>query len=190
VNKRYTVQWLVMLVDRSGHRSAPRSSLLNHNVDLSAHHPQPTPLAIYIVMFENADDDVGRVLDAVHKARDDLKGLRTSRHSMIPSSLSKADVALDKLSCNLSLLTGSSKALCIFRGVALRETITSTTTSLSEALVQDMEAITSHLRSMKPTGSEKILGDLNEQECQNILELADCYDRTIFSVLTKHNVCV
>jgi hypothetical protein len=128
-------------------------------------------------------------MSAVRKARDDLKQLQTSRHWTIPSSLAKAYIALDKLFCNLNLLTGSSKALAIFHEFTLRETSTSTATSLSHALVDDMEIIATHLNSMQPMSSENIL-DLNDQECENIAELADRYDRAIFSVLTERNVCV
>jgi hypothetical protein len=140
-------------------------------------------------MSESVEDDVGRALNAVRTAHDHLKELRSSRHSAIPSSLAKADAALDKLSCNLNLLTGSPKALSVFQSSTLIEASTSTTTSLSQALVDDMRVIGTHLTSMKSLGSEKIL-DLNDQECENMAELADRYDRTIFSVLTEHNVCV
>jgi hypothetical protein len=141
-------------------------------------------------MSDHQTEDVATAMKAVRIAHNDLKELRTSRHSIMPLSLSKADVALDKLSCNLHLLTGSSEALSIFCEFNLGETSSSAAISLSQALVHDMEAIAAHFRLMKPIGSDTILGDLNNQECENIAELVDRYDRTIFSALTKHNVCV
>jgi hypothetical protein len=140
-------------------------------------------------MSDSVEDDVGRAMNAVRTAHDHLKELRSSRHAAIPSSLFRADAALDKLCCNLNLLTGSPKALSVFQESTLRESSTSTTTSLCQALIDDMGVIGTHLASRRSLHSEKVL-DMNDQECNNIAELADRYDRAIFSVLTEHNVCV
>jgi hypothetical protein len=62
--------------------------------------------------------------------------------------------------------------------------------SLSDALVLDMDAIAERLRFMTPPDSEVIAGDLSDQECQDIAQMVDCYDRSVSSVLIQHNVCV
>jgi hypothetical protein len=134
-------------------------------------------------------EDVVRAMRAVRSAYDDLQALRESRHSKISTSLSNAGRALDKLSCNLNLLTAT-EALSTFRGFTLKEASNSIEISLSDALVRDMNAIATHFRFMKPMDSTETPGDLNEQECRNIEDLVVRYDITVFSVLTQHNACV
>jgi hypothetical protein len=140
-------------------------------------------------MAEHEEEDVARAIRAVRAAYDDLQALRSSRHSKIPTSLSNASRALDKLCCNLNLLTAT-EALSIYRAFTLKEANCSVETSLSDALVRDMEAIATHFRFMKPVDSTEALSDLNEQECRNIEDLVVRYDTTVFSVLTQHNACV
>jgi hypothetical protein len=140
-------------------------------------------------MSDSVEDDVGRALNAVRTTNNHLKELRSSRHSAIPSSLVKADAALDKLCRDLNLLTESPEALSVFQRSTLIEASTSTTTSFSQALIDDMGVIATRFASMRSLDSDEIL-DLNDQAYENIAELADHYDETIFSVLTEHNMCV
>jgi hypothetical protein len=136
-------------------------------------------------MSDDARLEVERAMRAVRKAYDDLQALRTSRDSMVSLSLLAANTGLDKLSCNLNLLVSSVEALTGFGAC----TLVSTGTSLSNALVHDMEAVARRFESMMPTGSAEELSDMHEQECKDIAEMVDGYDRTIFSVLIQRNVC-
>jgi hypothetical protein len=101
-----------------------------------------------------------------------------------------ASNALDKLSSDLSLLASSEKALAVFCAFSVKLTSNSAGILLSDALVHDMEAIATHLRSMMPSVSTGTPGELKEQECQDIADMVDRYDRTVYSVLTRHNMCV
>jgi hypothetical protein len=140
-------------------------------------------------MSHHEEEDVARAMKAVRAAYNDLQALRASHSSKIPTSLSNAGRALDKLSCNLNLLTAS-EALSIFRGFTLKEANDFVEITLSDALVRDMEAIATHFRFMKPFGSADTPGDLSEQLCRNIEDLVVRYDITVFSVLTRHNAYV
>jgi hypothetical protein len=137
-------------------------------------------------MSDSAGVEVQRAIKAVRTAHDDLKALQTSRGLMIPMSLLVAGTGLDKLACNLNLLAGSTNVLSCFCAC----TVVSTGTSLSSALVHDMEAVARHFRSMMSRGSAEILSVMHEQECKDIAEMVDRYDRAIFSVLIQRNVCV
>jgi hypothetical protein len=130
-----------------------------------------------------------KVKKAVRGAYDGLRALRNSR-SNIPLPLLVASNALDKLSSDLNLLASSEEALTIFCSFSVKVTSSSTGTLLSDALVQDMEAISTHLRLMIPSVSAGTPGQLKEDECQDIVDMVDRYDRTVCSVLTRHNMCV
>jgi hypothetical protein len=140
-------------------------------------------------------------MKAVRKAYDDLQALLTSHGLTIPLPLHVAasddlvplvvaGTALDKLSCNLNLVAGSAEALAMFRSFSLKETSISPETSLSDALLHDMEAIARHFRLMTPTSPVKTSGDLDERECRDIAGMVDRYDRTVFSVLVQRTMCV
>jgi hypothetical protein len=141
-------------------------------------------------MSDDEEADVLRAKNTVRTAYDNLQALKKSRGSTIPSSLSKAGVALDQLSRNLDLLTASSEALSIFRGYVLRGTSVSSGTSLSDAIVDDMQAIATYFRFMKPISPSEMLGNLNEQQCRDIEDMVDRYERIVHSVLSQHNMCV
>jgi hypothetical protein len=140
-------------------------------------------------MSDHEDQDVKRAKKAVRAAYDDLQDLRASRQSKIPPSLSHASAALDKLTCNLNLMT-SPEALALFHGFTLKDPGSSIEIALCDAFVRDMEAVATHFRFMKPMGPTETPDDLNEQECHNIADLVVRYDITVFSVLTRHNACV
>jgi hypothetical protein len=140
-------------------------------------------------MSNHEEEDVTRAKKAVRAAYNDLQELRASRDSKIPPSLSNASAALDKLSCNLNLLT-SPEALTIFRAFTLKEPNGSIETTLSDVIERDMKAVATHFRFMKPVGSTVTPDDLNEQECHNIEDLVVRYDIIVFSVLTRHNAYV
>jgi hypothetical protein len=141
-------------------------------------------------MSSNGHSDVARAMKAVRKAYDDLQALRTRHNSTIPLTLLVASTALDKLSCNLNLVAGSAEALAVFRSFSPEETSISPGTSLSDTLVHDMEAMARHFRLMTPASSVETSGDLDERECQDIAEMVDRYDRTVFSVLVQRTACV
>jgi hypothetical protein len=140
-------------------------------------------------MSNHEEEDITRAKKAVRAAYDDLQELRASRDSKIPLSLSNASAALDKLSCNLDLLTYP-EALTIFRAFTLKSPNGSIETALSDALERDMEAVATHFKFMKPMGPTETPDDLNEQECRNIEDLVVRYDIIVFSVLTRHNAYV
>jgi hypothetical protein len=146
-------------------------------------------LSLYALMSNHEEEDVTIAKKAVRAAYDDLQELRASRHSKFPPSLLNASTALDKISCNLSLMT-SPEALTVFRGFVLKEPNSSIEIALCDALVRDMEAVATHFRFMKPMGFKETMDDLNEQECRNIEDLVIRYDIIIFSVLTRHNAYV
>jgi hypothetical protein len=140
-------------------------------------------------MSSHEEEDITRAKKAVRAACDDLQELRASRDSKIPPSLSNASAALDKLFCNLNLLTYP-EALTIFRAFTLKEPNGTIEITLCDALERDMEAVATHFRFMKPMGSTATPDDLNEQECHNIEDLVVRYDIIVFSVLTQHNAYV
>jgi hypothetical protein len=141
-------------------------------------------------MSSDGHSDVVRAMKAVRKAYDDLQALRTRHKSTIPLTLLVASTALDKLSCNLNLVAGSTEALAVYRSFSLKETSISPGTSLADALVRDMEAMARHFRLMTPSNSMETSGHLDERECRDIAGMVDRYDRTVFSVLVQRTACV
>jgi hypothetical protein len=141
-------------------------------------------------MYNHKEEDVGRALRAVRAAHDNLQALRASRHSEIPSSLSNADTTLDKLCGKLNILIDSSEALSTFDAYTLKEVNSSVETSLSDAIVSDMEAMAIYFKAMKPVGLAGIPGELDEQKCQNIKAIIDRYKTIVSTVLSKHKECV
>jgi hypothetical protein len=141
-------------------------------------------------MSDHEEEDVARAIRAVRAAYDDLPTLRASRHSKIPLSLSDADKALDKLCAKLNVLTDSPEALSIFREYTLKETSHSVQTSLSDAIVHDMEAVATYFRSMKLESPAETPGDLDEQKFRNIKEMVDQYKAIVSKMLRKHKMCV
>jgi hypothetical protein len=127
-------------------------------------------------------------MKAVQAAHDALQSLRTSRS--IPRALSTAESTLDKILNNLSSLATYPEALVSSRAFDALSVIMPVGISLSDALVLDMEATAGRLRFMTPPDSSMIMGDLDDQECRNIAKMAECYDRSVSSVLVQHNVCV
>jgi hypothetical protein len=139
---------------------------------------------------EHEEEDVARAMRAVRAAHDGLQALRESRHSRIPSSLSNASAALNRVFGDLELLNNSAEALSIFRVYIVKEANNSVGTSLSDAIVHDMEATVTYFRAMTPVGPSKILGGLDKQRCRNIKEMADQYETIVSMVLGKHKECV
>jgi hypothetical protein len=148
-----------------------------------AHYSQLTFLAIYAVMSDHEEADVARAIKAVRSAYDDLQALRRSRPSMIPLSLEVAGMALDKLSYNLNLVAGSAEISSSFYASTMRRSSVSTGVLLPDALVQDMEAIAQHFQHMVPTDATEIMSDLDEQQCIDIADMVDFYDRAIYFML-------
>jgi hypothetical protein len=141
-------------------------------------------------MSYHEEDDVARAMRAVRAAYDDLQAFRASRHSNIPSSLSNASAALNRISCNLELLTDSAEALSIFRVYIVKEAHNSVGTSLSDAIIHDMEETATYFRTMTPVGPSKILGGLDKQKCWNIKMMVVQYEMIVSMVLSKHKECV
>jgi hypothetical protein len=136
-------------------------------------------------MATDVEAIVGRSMKAVQGAHEALRSLRT-----IPLALTATRSALDKLLNNLDSLATSPEALAMSRAFHTFSVTMRAGISLSDALVLDMEAIAKHLRFMTPSDSEVIVGDLSDQECQDIAEIVDCYNRSVSSVLIQHSVCV
>jgi hypothetical protein len=161
----------------------------NHDCQ-AAHYSRPTPPAIYVVMSDIVKDDVTKATEAVRRTYNELLTLQTNRRSAIPLPLLLAGAALERLSCDLNLLAGSPDALTHFCAITLRASNVTTNTWLSDALVQDIEAIARHFRCMTPMDGAEIITTFNKSECQNIAEMVDRYDRAIFSALIQRDECV
>jgi hypothetical protein len=138
-------------------------------------------------MSYREEDDFARAMRAVQTAYDDLQALRASRHSNIPSLLSDAEKAMDKLCSKLSVLNDSPEALSVFREYTVKEASDSIGTSLSDAIVHDMEAMGTYFRAMKPVG---LANDLDEQKCRSIKATVDRYKTIVSAVLSKYKECV
>jgi hypothetical protein len=151
---------------------------------------QPAPLATHSVKSEHEEEDVERAVKAVRAAYNALQTLRASRDSKIPSSLSNASAALNRVLGNLELLTDSTEALSIFRVYIVKEAHNSVGTSISDAIVDDMEETATYFRTMTPVGPSKAPGGLDKQRCQNIKMMADQYKTIVSMVLGKHKECV
>jgi hypothetical protein len=151
---------------------------------------QPRPLAVHAVTSEHEEEDVARAIRAVRTAYDSLQALRTSGHSNIPSSLFNLDKTLDKLCGKLYVLADSTEALSIFRAYTLKGASNSVETSLSDAIVHDMEATATYFRAMRPVGLTGTPGDWDEQKCQNIKAIIERYLPIVSTVLSKHQECV
>jgi hypothetical protein len=141
-------------------------------------------------MSNHEEEDVARAVKAVRAAYDALQALRASRHSKIPSSLYNAGATLNRVFCNLELLSESTEALSIFRAYTVKEASNSVGTSLADAIVHDMEETATCFETMKPVGPSKIPDDLDKQKCRNIKEMVDQYETIISMVLGKHKECV
>jgi hypothetical protein len=161
----------------------------NHDSQ-AARRSHPTGLATHAVIFDHDEDNVARAVRAIRAAYDDLQAVRAIRHSKIPSSLSDADKVLDKLCGKLTALAESSEALSIFREYTLKEAYSSVETSLSDAIVHDMEATATYFRTMNLVGPAGVLGSVEEQKCQNIKVTVDRYETIVSTVLSKHRECV
>jgi hypothetical protein len=172
------------------HSSISVTSLAPNHEGQAAHHSQPTPLATSAVISDHEEEDVARAVGAVRAAYDALQALRASRHSKIPSSLYNAGAALNRIFCNLELLTESTEALSIFRAYTVKEASNSVGASLSDAIVHDMEETATCFEAMKLVGPSKISDDLDKQKCRNIKEMVDQYETIISMVLSKHKECV
>jgi hypothetical protein len=138
-------------------------------------------------MSDHEEEDVARAVRAVQTAYEDLQALRASRHSNIPSSLSDAEKALDKLCSKLSVLGGSPDVLSIFHEYTVKEVSNSVGTSLSDAIVHDMEAMATYFRAMKPVG---LTGDLDKGKCRSIKAIVDRYKTIVSTLLSKYKECV
>jgi hypothetical protein len=152
-----------------------------------AHHSGSTPLAVLAVISDHEEQDVARVMRAVRTAYDDLQALRASRHSTIPSSLSDAEKALDKLCGKLNVLSDSPEAFSIFREYTVKQASNSVRTSLSDAIVHDMKAMATYFRAMKPVG---LKNDLDKGKCRSIKAIVDRYKTIVSTVLNKYKECV
>jgi hypothetical protein len=141
-------------------------------------------------MSEHEEEDVAKVIRAVRTAYHDLQALRASRHSNIPSSLTNVDKTMDKLCGKLYVLADSTDTLSIFRAYSLKEANNSVGTSLSDAIVHDMEATATYFRTMNLADLARIPGELDEQKCQNIKAIVERYLTIVSTVLSKHKECV
>jgi hypothetical protein len=142
------------------------------------------------MMSEHGKEDITRAIKAVRTAYDDLQAFRGSRHSNIPSSLSSLDKTLDKLCGKLYVLADSTDALSIFRTYTPHESSNSVGSSLSDAIVHDMEATATYFRVMKTAGLTGTPGDLDEQKCQNIKAIINRYKTIVSAMLNRHRECV
>jgi hypothetical protein len=104
----------------------------------------------------------------------------------LPSSLPDIIIALDQLCANLSVLTDSTEALSIFRACILREESDSVETSLSDAIIHDMEAAATYFRTMTPEGPTELPATLSEQDCQKVKEMVDRYESIVPTMSSKH----
>jgi hypothetical protein len=172
------------------HPSIEATSLAPNTDSQAVRHSRATPLATHAVVSVHEEQDVARAARAVRAAYDTLQALRASRHLKIPSSLSNASVALNRVYGDLELLTDSAEALSIFRVYIVKEAHNSVGTSLSGAIVNDMEATATYFRTMTPVGPSRILGGLDKQRCRNIKEMVDQYETIVSMVLGKHKECV
>jgi hypothetical protein len=115
-------------------------------------------------MSNQKEEDIARAARAVGAAYDALQALRASRHSKIPSLLYNTGTALNRVFCNLELLTESTEALSIFRAYTVKEASNSVGTSLSDAIVRDMEETATCFDTMKTVGPSKIPDGLDKQK--------------------------
>jgi hypothetical protein len=168
------------------HPSTSVASLAPSHDSQAAHQSRPSPLANHAVMSDHVEDNVAKAARAVQAAYDALQALRASRHSKIPSSLSNASAALNRVFCNLELLTDSAEALSIFRGYTVKEATNSIETSLSDAIVHDMEETVTYFRSIERASLSEIPDGLDKQKCRNIKEMVDQYETIVSKVLSKH----
>jgi hypothetical protein len=168
----------------------PPALLATNHSGPAAHYSQSRPPAVRAVTSDSEKEVVARAQRAVRTAYDDLQALRASPHSNIPSSLSAVDKVLDELCGKLDVLADSTEALSIFRAYTLKETINYVETSLSDAIVHDMEATATYFRVMKPVGLTEIQGDWDERKCQKMKAIIDRYETIVSAVLNKHKECV
>jgi hypothetical protein len=172
------------------HPSLGVASLALSHDDQAILYSRPLPLATHAVTSEHEEEDVARAVRAVRAAYDALQALRQSRHCKIPSSLSNASAALNRVFGDLELLNNSAEALSIFRVYIVKEASNSVGTSLSNAIVDDMEATARYFRTMKPVDPNEIPGGLDKQRCWTIKEMVDQYETIVSMVLGKHKECV
>jgi hypothetical protein len=158
---------------------------LNHD----ARYSRPTPLPAHAAMSDQ-EEDVAKVTRAVRTTYDGLQALRTSRQSKIPSSLYSLVEALDKLRARLDVLTHSPEAISIFLQYTVKKESNDSETSLSDALVHDMEAAANYFRRMKHVVPREVPNDLDEHKFWNVKEMVDRYEMIVYTVLKKHEACV
>jgi hypothetical protein len=141
-------------------------------------------------MHHHEEENIAKATRAVRTACDGLQAFRASRHLQIPSSLPDIVIALDQLCARLSVLTDSTEALSIFRAYTLREESGSAETSLSDAIIHDMEAAATCFKAMTPEGPTELPVTLSEQECQKVKEMVHRYESNVSTMLSKHKECV
>jgi hypothetical protein len=129
-------------------------------------------------------------MKAARTAHEDFKVLYTTLEGSMPVALWAAGAALDKLSINLGALAGSTTTLTSGLTRHVFQTRVSDDVQFSHAIVDDMNALAERLRLMTPWESSQPVMSMDENECRNIAEMIDHYDRTIFHILISHNSCV
>jgi hypothetical protein len=147
--------------------------------------------ALFCLMSQYLVPVVAKVREAVRGAHDNFRSLYTAvdRRS-IPVSLLLAGTTLDKLTQNLDLLSTSTFALSSNYVKLVFELRMTADAKLSDAITDDMDALASRLRLMTPLDSSEQVMAMKEDQCRDIAEMADRYDRTISSILIHHNMCV
>jgi hypothetical protein len=141
-------------------------------------------------MAHHEESDIAKATRAVRAACDDTQEFRASRHLQIPSSLHDIVIALDQLFTKLDVLSNSTEALSIFRACTLREESGSVETSLSDAIIHDMEAATTYFRTVTPEGPAELLVTLSEQECRKVKDMVDRYVTIVSTMLGNPKECV
>jgi hypothetical protein len=172
------------------HPSTSVASLAPNYDSQAERRSQVTTVAAHSVTSEYEKENVARAAQAVRDAYDALQAFRASRDSKIPSSLSNASAALNRVFCNLELLTGSAEALSIFRVYTVKETNNSIETSLFDAIVHDLKTTVTYFKTTKPAGPNDIPDGLDKQKCRNIKEMVDQYETIVSVVLGRHKECV
>jgi hypothetical protein len=129
---------------------------------------------------------------AVRAAHNDFRSLykAVSNPRSIPTALHVTGNTLDNLAQNLDLLARSTNALSSDVAHKVFDAHMSDGVKLSDAILHDMTTVASRLRLMTPSASSEPVMVMEENQCQDIENMATRYDQAISSILDHHSSCV
>jgi hypothetical protein len=144
-------------------------------------------------MSQAIESVVEPIRQAVQKAHNTFLALQTvvgDRQAPMPMPLLFAGTALDKLLMTLDFVCNSTSDVNYALLYSVFDARVGTDIQLSHAILHDMKAVAERLSLMAPSNLAEPMMTPGDQDCQNIANVVDRYDRAISTILIHYNSCV